>query len=116
MHAPLHSLLLFGLSNLLLHLEASSDLRFDMVVDVAVTLADAILMVRLVLDKSECLLEDSRFLEIADIFRCHTLLVPQIVKHVLILFLGQLFLFELRHHKCILDVLLVDRDGKGVTR
>lgn len=104
--------LLLCLRHLLLDLEAPCDLGLNLRIGTAVGTSDGSLHECALFDNVEGFLNDGRFLEVSNVGCRHALLMPQVVKHTLILLLGQLFRLDLAH-SAVVDTSHV---GLDVTR
>lgn len=93
--------LVFGLflclGHFFLDFQTAGDLGLDLRVGASVGAADGGLHVSALLDDVEGLLDDGGLLEISNVVRCHSLLVPQILQHSLVLLLSHFLGLDLTH-------------------
>lgn len=89
--------LLLCLCNLLLDLEAPCYLGLNLRIGTAVRTSDGGLHVSALFDDVKGLLNDGRFLEVSNVGCRHALLMPQVIKHSLILLFSQLFRLDLAY-------------------
>lgn len=109
----LEIILLFGLGDLLLDLEAASDLRLDVVEGAPVLLADDLLGVSLSSHSAKSFGQDSRFLEIPDILLGDALLLAQILDHVIVLLSRKFLLLRIGNNKSVRGGHLLPNRGHG---
>jgi len=85
------------LGDFFLDLEAAGDLGLDLRVGAPVGAPDGGLHVSALLDDVEGLLDDGGLLEVSNVVRCDSLLVPQVLQHSLVLLLSHLLGLDLTH-------------------